>query len=158
MHTSLPLRSLFHQRVAAPNTGAQVQEMRGRDPRLRKPADQQQLPQMPSVSPVSLRALLLAFPSARLGGLGQMRLGADPLELLHDEPPTGPRLQHDLEIGAIEPRQKPSDGYAVRRRDTRAIYLARARVKPPSRDLRAVLIHPHHQRHQITAPSRTLTS
>ena len=32
VHPLLPLGALMHERVTAPNAGAQVQEVRGRDP------------------------------------------------------------------------------------------------------------------------------
>ena len=127
--------------------------MRGRDPRLRQPADQQQLTQMPGVSPVGLRTLATALQTARLNHLGQVHLGADPLELLDQEPPARRRLQRNLEPLAPEPSQELPDPGAIRRRDPRARDLARDRVDPLRRDLRTMLIDPHHQRHATTTPS-----
>ena len=69
----------------------------------------QQLAQMPGVSPVGLGALLLALQCRGLRRLGQVDLRADTLELLDHEPPTGRRLQRDLERLALELRQEPAD-------------------------------------------------
>jgi hypothetical protein len=123
------------------------------DPGLREAADHQQLPQMPRVSPVSLRSLLAAFQAASLRRLRQVDVRADPLEFLDHEPPAGRCLQRNLEIGALKPRQEPTDPGTVSRRDPRARHLTGDRVDPLRRDLRAMLIHPHHQRHQNTTPS-----
>jgi hypothetical protein len=43
VHPLLPLRSLVNEGVPAPYPGAEVKQARGRDPRLREPAEQQQL-------------------------------------------------------------------------------------------------------------------
>ena len=54
--------------------------------------------------------------------------------------------------------QELADPGAVRRRDPRAGDLAGDRVDPLRRDLRAMLIHPHHQRHATTTSSTAQTS
>ena len=61
---------------------------------------------MPGVSPVGLRALLLALQAAGLCGLRQVRRRADPVELLDHEPPAGRRLQRNLEIRALKLREE----------------------------------------------------
>ena len=50
--------------------------------------------------------------------------------------------------------QELPDPGTVRRRDPRARHLAGDRVDPLRRDLRTMLIHPHHDRHHTTSPSR----
>src|SRR5271169_12849 len=112
---------------------------------------------MPGVRPVSLRALAAALQTAGLDHLGQVHLGADTLELLNQEPPARRRLQRDLKTNALEPGQELPDPGPIRRRDPRAEHLARNRVDPLRRDLRTVLIDPHHQRHASTTPSTAQT-
>jgi hypothetical protein len=135
---------------------------RRRDPRLRQPPDQQQFTQMPRISPVGLRALLLALQRARLGRLGQVHLRADTVELLDHEPPARRRLQRDLQTLALERHQKRPNPGAIRRCDARTEDLAGHRVDPLRRDLRTMLIHAHHERHALTPftspPSRSLTT
>jgi hypothetical protein len=98
VHPLLPLGALMHEHGADTEPGTKIQEVRWSDPRLREPADQQQLPQMPAVCPVGLRALLLALQSAGLRRLGQMRLSTNTLNLLNEKPPAGGRLQRDFQI------------------------------------------------------------
>ena len=105
----LPLGPLMGEQMPRPDPGAEIEDVRGRDPRLRQPADQQQLPQMPGISPVGLRALLLALQRGRLRRLGQVHLGADPLQFLDHEPPARRRLQRDLEPLALEPIKERAD-------------------------------------------------
>jgi hypothetical protein len=40
----LPLAALRNQRMAQPHAGAQIEDVLGRDPRLRQPPDHHQLP------------------------------------------------------------------------------------------------------------------
>ena len=134
-----------------PDPGAQVEDVRRRDPRLRQPADQQQLPQMPGIRPVSLRTLLLALQRGRLRGLGQVHLSADPLELLDHEPPARRRFQRDLETLVGEPVKERADRITICRRDPLPRQLTRGRLDPLGRDLRTMLIEPHHDRHQTTS-------
>jgi hypothetical protein len=100
VHPLLPLRALMHERSPAPHPGTEIEQMRGRNPRLREPTDQQQLPQMPGVRPAGLRAMLLALQATGLRRLSEMRLSADPLQLLNEEPPARRRLQRDLKLRA----------------------------------------------------------
>jgi hypothetical protein len=106
LHPLLPFGPLLRQRVPAADPGPEIEQMRGRDPRLRQPADQQQLPLVASIGPVGLGALLLALQRARLGRLREMSLSADPLEFLDHEPPARRRLQRHLEIATGEPPQE----------------------------------------------------
>ena len=152
VHPLLPLGALMHERVPAPNPSAEIEQMRRRDPRLREPTDQQQLVQMPGVRPVRLRSLLLALQTGGLSRLGQMPRSAYVPHLLHEKPPAGRCLQRDLERCAIQPLKPPRHRDPVRRRDSRMSDLAGERVDPLRRDLRPVLIHPHHDRHQTPHP------
>src|SRR5512132_3577274 len=54
----LPLAALVDQRVAQPHACAQIEDVLGRDPRLRQPVDHHQLAQMPGVGPIGLGPLL----------------------------------------------------------------------------------------------------
>jgi len=58
----LPLPALVDQRVTQPHTPAQIEDVPGRDPRLRQPGGHDQLPQQPRVGPVALGALLAPPP------------------------------------------------------------------------------------------------
>jgi len=78
----LPLAALIAQRVPQPQPRPQIEQMVGRDPRLRQPADHQQLAQMPGIRPIGLGALLVPAPRGRLRRLGQMHTGADRAQLL----------------------------------------------------------------------------
>ncbi|MCA1698011.1 MAG: hypothetical protein LC790_03550 [Actinobacteria bacterium] len=88
---------------------------------------------------------------ARLRRLGQMRHRADRRQLLDYEPPPRRGLQRDLERAAGKPGKKPPHTHPVRRRHARPRDLARRGVQPLSRDLRPVLIEPHHDRPHATA-------
>jgi len=101
---------------------------------------------MASIRAVGLRALLVATQRARLRRLGQMRNRADRGQLLDHEPPPRRRLQSDLELTAAKPGKEPPHTRPVPRRDARPPDLARRCVQPLRRDLRAVLIEPHHDR------------
>ena len=109
----LPLRALLRERVAQPHAGTQIEDVIGRDPRLRQPLDHQQLPQMPRVRTVALRALLRSPQPRGLRRLGQMHARADPAQLLDHEPPAGRRLQRHLQLRAAETLQ----GTSARQRD-----------------------------------------
>ena len=100
---------------------------------------------MPGIGPVGLGALLLAFEPARLRRLGQVRIGADPLEFLDHEPPARRCLQRHLEIPTLKPGQELADPGAIGRRDPRARDLPGDRVDPLRGDLRTMLIQTHHQ-------------
>jgi hypothetical protein len=138
--------------MAGSDLGAEIEDVRRRDPRLRQPPDQQQLPQVPGVGPVGLGSLLLALQRRRLGRLSQMHLGADLLELLDHEPPASRCLQPDLQRLTAETGQELPDAGAVRRHDPRTRYLAGHGVDPFGRNLRSMLIQTHHHRHATTSP------
>jgi hypothetical protein len=124
----LPLGALVHQRVTAPHMRAQVQRVRRRDPRLREPADQQQLTQMPGIRPAGLRALPSALQTARLRRLSQMRVRADPLELLNHKPPARRCLARDLELRASNrvsnSRTAPRSAGAILARETSPVIVS----------------------------------
>ena len=110
--------------------------MFGRDPQLRQPLNHQQLPQMPGIRAITLRALLRAPEPSGLRRLGQVHVGSDPAELLDHEPPAGRRLQRDLELLAAEPRQEP-------RTAARSAGTTRARcTSPVSVSSHSLVIHP----------------
>ena len=141
--------------MTGPDPGAEIQDVRRWDPRLRQPPDQQQLSQVPGVGPVGLCSLLLTLQRGRLGRLSQVHLGADSLELLGHEPPTRRCLQRHLQPFTPELGQELPHADTVRWRDPRPEDLAGDRVDPLRRDLRAMLIKPHHDRHQTNPPSST---
>ena len=146
----LPLATLMRERVPRADPRAQIEDVLGRDPRLRQPVDHQQLAQMPGVRTIGLRALLVALAGARLRRLGQMHLRADPAQLLDHEPPPGRRLQRHLELLAGETLKEPAHAGAIGRRHPPARHLAGRRVDPLRGDLRPMLIQAHHDRHPPT--------
>jgi hypothetical protein len=56
----LPLATIVDQRMAKPDSGAQIEQMIGHDPALRQTAGQQQLAQVLGVGTVGLGVLLLS--------------------------------------------------------------------------------------------------
>jgi hypothetical protein len=98
------------------------------------------------VGAVGLGALLVAAPRARFGRLGQVHDGADRAQFFDRESPAGRRLERGLDPQAVKAPQEPSHALAVRGRDPRSADLAGGRVDPLGRDLRPVLIEPHHDR------------
>ena len=151
----LPLAALIDEAVTQPDPRAQIEQVLRRDVGLRQPPRHQQLAQVPRVGPVGLRALLVALQRARLGRLGQMRLGADRGQLLDHEPPAGRGLQRDLELLAGKARQEPSHAIAIGRHHPRARDLTGLGIQPLRSDLRPVLIQTHHDRHgSLLEPGR----
>ena len=147
LHALLPLAALVDERVAQPDAGAQVEQVLGRDPRLRQPPDHQQLAQVAGVGAVALGALL--GPAARRGlrRLGEMHLArrspAAPRRRTasRSSPPARPRAR-----GRGSGRRTAHAG-AVGRRDPLARDLAGRRVDPLGGDLRSVLVESHYDRH-----------
>ena len=68
----LPLGVLLDQGATQPRLGTQIENVIGRDPRLRQPPRQQQLAMMAGVRAVGLRTLLIPTKRRRLRWLGQM--------------------------------------------------------------------------------------
>ena len=136
MGALLPLAALIHKAVAQPNPRAQIEQVRRRDVGLRQPPRHQQLPQMPRVGPIGLRALLVALQRARLGRLGQMRASPDRGQLLDNEPPARRCFQRRLKLLAVEASQEPPHAGAIGRHHARARHLARFGIQPLRGDLR----------------------
>lgn len=149
----LPLAALVDKGVTQPHPRAQIEQMIGRDPRLRQPPVHQQLPQMPGVSAVGLGPLLLPAQRARLRRLAQMHPRANATQLLAHEAPARRRLQRHLELQARESLQEPPHPFTVRRRHPRPADLPGHRVDPLRRDLCSVLIQSHYDRHQGASSS-----
>jgi hypothetical protein len=68
MDTLLPGAALIHQGALQPAQGADLQHVRRRDPRLRKPALHQERAQQPRIGPIDLGALLRTPQTCGLGG------------------------------------------------------------------------------------------
>jgi hypothetical protein len=139
----LPLAALRREGVAQPHPRAQIENVFGRDPRLRQPAGHQQLAKMPGVRTIALRTPFRAAPCCRLGRLGEMHPGVDRAQLLDSEPPACRGLQRHLELLAAKAVKEPSDSRAVGWPDPRARDLAGRRVDPLRGYLRSVLIESH---------------
>ena len=118
-----------------------------RDPRLRQPAEHQQLADMPGVGAIALGTLLVSPSRGRLGRFGEVHDRTDTTQLIGDEPPAGRCLQRDLDLPPTEPLTEPAHTSPVRRCDARPHHLARVGVQPLRGDLRSVLIQAHHDRH-----------
>jgi hypothetical protein len=84
-----------------------------------------------------------------------MDVGADSTQLLGHEPPARRRLQRHLELLAGEAPEKPAHVAAQRRRDPGPADLAGVGIDPLGRDLRAVLIQSHYDRHHGASSSST---
>src|SRR5262245_36638626 len=89
----LPGGALVEQGLAQPDQSAQLLDVRGWDPGLRRAARLQQLPQQAGIGPVGLGATLTATQSAGVCRLGEVCLDAAGLQLFDDEPPAGGGLQ-----------------------------------------------------------------
>jgi hypothetical protein len=99
----LPLAALVGERMPRPDPRAQIEDVLGRDPRLRQPVDHQQLAQMPGIRAAGHRALLFALAGTGLRRLSQVHLRADSAKLLDHEPPPRRRLQRNFELLTREP-------------------------------------------------------
>jgi hypothetical protein len=116
----LPLASLLRQRVPQPDPRAQIQDVIRRNPRLGQPTDHHQLAQIPRVTAIVLRTLLVPPPRRGLRRLGQVHHGTHPAQLLDHEPPARRRFQRDLEPVAAEALKELAHTRAIRRRHPRA--------------------------------------
>ena len=146
----------MRERVPQPHPGAQIEDVLRRDPRLRQPADHQQLPQMPRVRPVGLRALLLAASAPRSR---PARPDAPPRRPARaPRPRTATRSSPPARPPAPRPRTAPRTA-APRpgppARPAPATTSPVIGVDPLRRDLRPMLIKPHHDRHHATSRSST---
>jgi hypothetical protein len=130
--------------VPQPDPRAQIEQVIGRDPRLRHSREHQQLAQMPRVRAVTLGALLVPAPRRRLRRLGQMHARADRAQLLHHKPPAGRRLQRHLRLATAEAIQEPRHRFTMRRRDPRPAHLTGLGIDPLGSDLPSMLIKSHY--------------
>ncbi len=103
----LPGGALINKRLAHPHPRAQLEQVRGWDPRLRQLAGKQQLQLQIAVSVVGLRPPLAATLGRRLRRVGEMRAVAGTLDLLDDEPPAGRPLKREVHIGAAVEAPEP---------------------------------------------------
>jgi hypothetical protein len=94
----LPGGALIDQRLPHADTGAQLQDLPRRDPRLRQLASQRQPQQQIAIGPILLRPPLAPAPGRRLRRIGQVRAITRTLDLLDHEPPTGCALQREAHI------------------------------------------------------------
>jgi hypothetical protein len=108
-----PLGAPVDERLAQPHQGGQLEDVLGRDPRLRQPPLQQQVAQVAGVALVGLGAPLRAARRGGVGRLGQLNRGAGALQLLDDEPPAGGRLHRGLDVLARPAAQEDAQGRAV---------------------------------------------
>jgi hypothetical protein len=152
VNSLLPLAALIDQRMPQAHARAQVEDVLGRDPRLRQPVDHQQLAQMPGVRPIGLGALLSPPPRGGLRRLGQTHLGADSAQLLDHKAPARGRLQRHLEPVFAEAAKESPHAGSVGGPHPRPADLAGGRVDPLGRDLCPVLIEPHDDRHAPSPP------
>ena len=135
---------LVDQRVPQPHPRAEVEDVIGRDPRLRHSPRQQQLAQMPRVGAVALGTLLVAAQRRRLSRLGEMHSRPRRPQLLDQESPAGRRLGRDLQLLAGELRQKPPDAGPIGRSHPRTADLTSLKLDPLRSDLRSMLVYAHH--------------
>ena len=149
-----PLGALIHQRLAQPHPGAQVKDTRRRNPRLGHPPLDQQLAQQPRVQAVGPRSPLRAAARARVGRLSEMHLRADRLELFDDEPPARHRLHGRDQIAAGKALQEPTERRAIRRPHLAGHDLAALNIERVERDLRAMHIETHIDRHHCPPARR----
>ena len=156
----LPLAPLVRKRVPRTDPRAQIEDVLGRDPRLRQPRSSAAHADASRPRGRSSRASCCPC-SARLRRLGQMHLRADAAQLLDHEPPAGRRLQRHLELLAGETLNEPAHASAISRRDP-ATGLAGRWYRSTQRDLRPMLIQAHHDRHAVapltSPPSRLPTT
>jgi len=115
----LPGRALVDQRLAQPHPRAQLQDLRRRDPRLRKLPRRQQPQQQVAVGAVGLRAPLAPALGGRLGRIRQVRPMTGAHDLLGDEPPARRPLEREMHIvPRVEARQPLTHRLASRGSDS----------------------------------------
>jgi hypothetical protein len=143
----LPGGALIDQRLAHPHAGAQLEDVHGRDPRLRQLASAQQPQLQITVGAVGLRPPLAPPLGRRLGRIGEMRAVAGALDLLDDEAPAGRPLERELSLTARKPRQPGAHLGTRGRRDPTPLHLARLPIERLVGDLLPVHIQRHYDRH-----------
>src|SRR6266545_4291996 len=144
----LPGGALVDQHLAHPHAGAQLQYVRGRDPRLRQLAGEQQLQLQVTVGVVGLRPPLPSPLARRLGRVGEMRSVAGPLDLLDHEAPASRPLQCELGLTSRKllkplPHRSPRRGH-----DPAPPNLTRLAVERLVRDLSSMHIQCDYDRHR----------
>jgi len=158
LESLLPLDALIDEGLAKPHQGAQLQDVRRRDPALRKAALEQQVHHQLAVGVVGLGSPLGASPLAQLGGIGQVSGEAPPLDLLHDEAPAGRSLEREVGVGPglelVQPLPHRLPGTRV---DLAPLQLPGAEVNRPERDLSPVQVQTAYHFHvgPPRAPSLT---
>jgi hypothetical protein len=146
-----PGGALLDQRAAQAHQRAQLEDLLGRDPRLRHAPLLEQLAQMLRVGAVGLGPALGAAQDLGLRRLGQVHLGPDGLQLLHHEAPTRRRLERGLEPLAVELAHEVAKALAVGRPDAAPPKLARRAIKRIPGDLLSMLVQSHYDRHKGTS-------
>jgi hypothetical protein len=143
-----PSPALVGQRLVQPDPGPDLEDVVRGDPGLGQPTHRQQLPQKPGVGPVGLGPLLTAALSGRVGRLGQMGPGPDPMQFLDDEAPSRAAFQGEGHVGspleALEPRPHL---LAVGGGDLAPTHLSCAGVHVVERDLPAMNVEPSYDSH-----------
>ena len=106
-----PRRVITAQVVVAAQQGPRLQHLGRRDPALRQPAGQQQVPLVAGIGPVGLGPPLTPPQVRGLRRLGQMRDHPRRGELLGDVPPPGAPLHRELDLATVvavgEPPRQP---------------------------------------------------
>src|SRR6266545_1614877 len=144
----LPSGALLDQHLAHPHPRAQLEYLRGWDPRLRQLAGEQQLQLQVTVGVVGLRPPLPSPLACRLGRVGEMRPVAGPLDLLDHEAPASRPLQCELGLTSRKllkplPHRSPRRGH-----DPAPPNLTRLTVERLIRDLPSMHIQCDYDRHQ----------
>src|ERR1700730_5092806 len=144
----LPLDALVDQRLAQPHQGAQLQDVRRRDPATGEAALEQQVHHQLAVGMVGLGPALGAPPLAELGGIREVSGEAPPLDLLHHEAPARRPLQGEVGVGAwFEALQPFPDRLPGSRVDLASLHLTGAEVNRPERDLTSVQVQTAYHLH-----------
>src|SRR5205823_14365203 len=132
-----PGRALIDQRLPQPDTAAQLEDVHGRDPRLRQLTGEQQPQLQIAIGVVGLRAPLAAAPRGRLRRVGETRNMAGPLDLLDHEPPAGRPLEYKLACQPVEPLKPLTQRLTRRRADPPARALPARRLQRLESELAA---------------------
>jgi hypothetical protein len=150
MDALLPGPALVHEGHVGPPQGAHLEDVLGRDPRLRQPALAEELAQEPRVGAVRLGPLLATTQGRRVGRLGEVGLHTRPAELLDDEAPARAALERDGHVGPPgEALGEPApQGRPRRRADLARAHLAAVGIEIVERDLSTVHVKTAYDRHR----------
>ena len=124
----LPGGALIDQRLAHPHPRAQLEDVRGRDPRLRQLSRQQQLQHADHSRRCRSSRAACARLAAVSGRVGEMRAVAGPLDLLDHEPPAGRPFEREL-------GSQPPNRLSHSRIRSRAAGAIRPRLTSPARGI-----------------------